>query len=405
MTLPRPAAVLTVALLAGCATMPVSTAAPAPAPPAPVVVSYPLFAEELEQQLDSITARAIADSAAPGAAVAVGRHGELVFLKGFGRTDWLQTAPDVTPETIYDLASLTKVIATTTSAMILEEERRLNLDRPVADYLPEFYAPDKSAITVRMLLEHRAGFEAFASLWREGTGRADYLRLIRDRPLQYAPGTRSIYSDWSPIVLGLVIERISGQTLDAFARARIFEPLGMSSTMFLPSDSVISRVAPTEVVASTGRPLLGRVHDPNAAAMGGVSGHAGLFGTARDLAAFAQMLLNGGYFGGVRILRPETIARWTARREMNATRAYGWDTPSPGSSAGRFFSPRSFGHTGFTGTSMWIDPQKDLYVILLTNRVNPTSENTRAFGLRRAIADAVQSAVKDQPLIQWEAGG
>lgn len=370
---------------------------PPPPPPPPS-----LFAPGLEERLDSIVTAAIADSTSPGVAIAIGRHGQVAILKGYGRTDWVDSAPPVTPETMYDLASLTKVIASTTAAMLLEEEYRLNLDRPVVSYLPEFDSTDKAVITPRLLLMHRAGFEAYAQLYRDFSGREQYLAQINARPLRYQPGTRAIYSDWSPIVLQLVMERITDQPLDIFARDRIFTPLGMRSTMYRPPDSLRARVAPTEIRPSTGTPLHGRVHDENAEAIGGVSGHAGLFGSAADLAIFAQMLLNGGYTGSSWLLRPETIARWTARKERDASRAYGWDTPSPGSSAGRYFSPRSFGHTGFTGTSMWIDPQKDLYVIVLTNAVNPTRRHTKHFRLRRDIADAVQSAVTDQPLMQWE---
>lgn len=367
------------------------------APPPPL-----LFAAELEDRLDSIITAAIADSTAPGAALAVGRHGQLVILKGYGRTDWPDSAPAVTAETMYDLASLTKVIATTTAAMLLDEEWRLDLDRPIWSYLSEFAATDKEAITPRLLLMHRAGFEAYAQLFRDYRGMDQYLAQIALRPLRYAPGARAIYSDWSPIVLQAVIERITGQRLDEFVSLRIFTPMGMTSTMYLPPTELLPRIAPTEIRPGTATPLHGRVHDENADAIGGVSGHAGLFGSARDLATFAQMMLNGGYHEGTWLLRPATIARYTARRERDASRAYGWDTPSPGSSAGRFFSPRSFGHTGFTGTSMWIDPQKDLYVVLLTNAVNPTRRHTKHFQLRRDVADAVQQAVTDQPLIQWE---
>jgi CubicO group peptidase (beta-lactamase class C family) len=365
------------------------------------VQALPAFSTDLESQLDSIIRRAIAERGTPGAAVAIGRHGHTVILKGYGRTDWREDAPAVDPSTIYDLASLTKVVATTTAAMLLEEEGKLELDRPVVVYLPEFNAPDKTQITVRQLVAHRAGFEPFASLWELHSGRVAFLQTINTRPLQYPPGTRAVYSDWSPIILGLVIERITGETLDAFTTRRIFAPLGMTSTMFLPPDSLRPRIAPTELRAD-GTHIHGVVHDPNAHAMGGVSGHAGLFGSARDLAIFAQMLLNGGFFEGVRLLRPETIARWTAKSERGASRAFGWDTPSPGSSAGRYFSPRSFGHTGFTGTSMWIDPQKDLYVVLLTNAVNPSRAHSRHFQLRREVADAVQAAVPGERLIHWE---
>jgi CubicO group peptidase (beta-lactamase class C family) len=176
----------------------------------------------------------------------------------------------------------------------------------------------------------------------------------------------------------------------------------MRDTRFRPDPSLHARIAATEFDSARGH-IWGEVHDPNAWALGGVAGHAGLFSSARDLAVFAQLLLNGGEYGGVRILRPETVARWTTPGFVRSSRALGWDTPSRNSSAGRFFGPRSFGHTGYTGTSIWIDPERGLFVILLTNRVNPSGENQKHVALRRAVADAVQSAVVDAPLIDWEA--
>jgi CubicO group peptidase (beta-lactamase class C family) len=214
-----------------------------------------------------------------------------------------------------------------------------------------------------------------------------------------------IYSDWDLILLQAVIERITGTTLDAFVASRVFAPLGMTSTAFTPDTldpALRRRIAPT--ARDTARGLLhGAVHDPNAWAMGGVAGHAGLFSSSRDLAVFAQMLLDGGRLGSTRIVTPRTLARWTAPQDAISSRAIGWDTPSPLSSAGRFFSPRSFGHTGFTGTSIWVDPERSLFVIVLSNRVNTRGESTRHTKLRRDVADAVQSAILDAPLIDWEA--
>lgn len=358
--------------------------------------------DRLPAMLDSIMAVGIAERAAPGGSIAIGRYGQHVLTRGFGRTDWAVDAPAVDERTIYDLASLTKVVVTTTAAMILEEEGRLHIDRTVASYLPEFNDSAKAAITVRMLLTHRGGLEAYAQLFTEKRGRAEYLAAINSRPLRYAPGERSIYSDWDMILLQLVIERITGQTLDVFARERITGPLGMSDSFYTPDSALFARIAPTELQTSTGRLIHGVVHDENARAIGGVSGHAGFFSSARDLSIFAQMMLNGGHYGSVRILRPTTVARWTSRQDADTSRALGWDTPSGRSSAGRYFSPRSFGHTGFTGTSIWIDPVKDMYVVLLTNRVNPTRANTRVFQLRRDVADAAQWAVMDAPLVEWE---
>lgn len=358
--------------------------------------------ERLPAMLDSVMAVGIAERAAPGGSIAVGRYGQQVLTRGYGRTDWTTEAPLVDDRTIYDLASLTKVVVTTTAAMILEEEGRLHLDRTVASYLPELDDSAKAPITVRMLLTHRGGLEAYAQLFSTLKGRDAYLEAINLRPLRYAPGERSVYSDWDLILLQLVIERITGESLDAFARRRITEPLGMSDSYFNPDSSLCTRIAPTELQTSTGKLIHGVVHDENARAIGGVSGHAGFFSSARDLSIFAQMMLNGGHYGSTRILRPTTVARWTSRQDADTSRALGWDTPSGRSSAGRFFSPRSFGHTGFTGTSIWIDPVKDMYVVLLTNRVNPTRENTRVFRLRRDVADAVQWAVMDAPLVEWE---
>lgn len=369
----------------------------------------------LPAQLDSVVAAALADGAATGAAVAVGRHGRLVHLAAHGRIDRAPDAPAVQAHTLFDLASLTKVVGATTAAMILEEEGRLDLDRRVADYLPEFDSPEKAPITLRLLLEHRGGLEAFARLFTEYRpdpaapvdplhARVWYLQQINQRPVRRPPGTETEYSDWDLILLQLVMERVTGQTLDAFLHERVFAPLGMTQTLFNPPAELRPRVAATEVDAQgRGGLIHGEVHDPNAWAMGGVAGHAGLFSTAPDLAVFAQMLLDGGTYDGVRILRPQTIARWTAPQVNGSSRALGWDTPSGRSSAGRFFGPRSFGHTGYTGTSMWLDPERGLFVVLLTNRVNPTSENQKHVPLRRAVADAVQAAILDAPLVDWEA--
>ncbi|HEX6599008.1 MAG TPA: serine hydrolase domain-containing protein [Gemmatimonadaceae bacterium] len=375
-----------------------------PAPPTSVGMDSTFPA-----RLDSIIQVGLAEGAAPGAAVAVGRYGRLVYAKGYGTLDYAPDAPAVTPRTIYDLASLTKVIATTTSAMILEEAGKLDIDKPVAFYVPELNAPDKAAITVRMLLTHSGGLEAYAPLYNTANGslrgRAEYLAAINERPLQYPPGTQTVYSDWDMVLMQAVIERITGTSLDQYAEGHIFRQLGMTDTRFRPDTNdraLRARIAPTTQDSLRGGRLRGTVHDANAWALGGVSGHAGLFSTAHDLAIFAQFLLDGGTFDRVRVLAPQTIARWTARQNGIGTRTLGWDTPSPGSSAGQYFSPRSFGHTGFTGTSLWIDPEKGLFVVLLMNRVTLRGEATRHAQLRRDVADEVQRAVLDAPLIDWE---
>ena len=411
-----PSLVLTV-IVAACASAP-PPAVPEPEP-IPEVAEPPRLAavpalvaaspEEvgmdarLTARLDSLARAAIADRAAPAVAIAVGRHGRLVHLRGYGTVDWAAGSAEVTDSTIFDLASVTKVVATTTAAMILEEEGRFPLDQRVAYWVPEITDPAKVNITVRQVLTHRGGFEAFAPLYRTIRGQEAYLRAIDARPLRSAPGTTTVYSDWDLILAQAAIERAAGEGLDAFTRNRIFAPLGMRDTGFRPDPSLRSRIAATEVDTARGGLIHGEVHDPNAWAMGGVAGHAGLFGSARDLAVFAQALLNGGTYGEARIVRPQTVARWTAPQWAGSSRAIGWDTPARESSAGRFFGPRAFGHTGYTGTSIWIDPEKDLFVILLTNRVNPTSANQKHVPLRRAVADAVQEAILDAPLVDWEA--
>ena len=356
----------------------------------------------LPARIDSLIDAAIADHAAPAMAVAIGRYDKLIYLHSYGRLTYDDTAPAVDEHTRFDLASLTKVIATTTAAMMLEEQGRLDINRTVSSYLPEFNAPDKKDITVRMLITHRGGLEAFAPLWHTLKGRQQYLEAINSRPLAYVPGTKSVYSDWDYVLMGLIVERITGQTLDTYTAQHIFAPLGMMETGFRPDTAGLSHIAPTEIDSARGL-VWGTVHDENADAIGGVAGHAGLFSTAHDLAIFARMMLNGGSVGSVRLLAPTTIARWTAPQDAGSSRALGWDTPALHSSAGRFFSPRSYGHTGFTGTSIWTDPQRGVWVILLTNRVYPTRNNNKHLKLRRDISDAVQEAVTDAPLIDWEA--
>lgn len=358
----------------------------------------------LPAKLDKIVKTAIEEAVAPGVAIAVGRNGHIAYMKGYGYIDWNQPgSPVVDTNTLYDLASLTKVIATTTVAMILEEGGQLDLNRTVASYLPEFNSPEKALITVRQILTHSGGLEAGANIYATARGRGQYLYQINARPLEYTPGTNMIYSDWDMILLQLVMERITGKTLDVLASEKIFKPLGMTDTQFQPPVSLRPRIAPTQVDDARGGLLWGTVHDENAWAMGGVAGHAGLFSTARDLALFSMMILNGGEgVNGIRIVKPPTIARWTARQGKESSRTLGWDSPEGGSSAGQFFSPWSFGHTGFTGTSIWIDPEKDLFVVVLTNRVNPTRSNTRHVQLRRDVADAVQQAVLGARIVNWE---
>jgi beta-N-acetylhexosaminidase len=371
-------------------------------------------------RVDSIIIAALVGGAAPGVAVAIGRHGRLVKLRGYGTLDRRRGFPAVTDSTIYDMASVTKVVVTTTALMMLVDAGLINLDDPVSHHLPEWAgSPAKRRVTLRNLLVHNSGLPAYAPFWRELTGRDQYRRRIAAMSLTYEPGTRTVYSDFGVILLGLIIEQVTGQPLDELARSRLFAPLGMRDTGFNPlywpysmldmeqSDDqvrsapspVITRIAPTENdTVFRHRHIHGQVHDENAYALGGVAGHAGLFSSARDMAVFAQLMLNRGFYGGRRYVDPGTVDMFTRRQDPSSSRALGWDTPEGASSAGSYFTESSFGHTGFTGPSIWIDPERDVFVVLLMNRVNPVRDNQRHVALRRDIADAVHLAIRDMPV-------
>jgi beta-N-acetylhexosaminidase len=331
--------------------------------------------------------------------VAVGKDSALAYLRAYGRLTYDAGSPPAQADTIYDLASLTKVVVTTTAAMILVDEGRLDLAKPVSAFLPAFRGGAKDRVTVAHLLAHSSGAAWGAPLFQELKGKEAYLKRIQAMDLTYEPGTRMVYSDLGIILLGEILERVAGEPLDAFARRRLFDPLGMNDTLYRPGPALLSRIAPTEQDPWRGRLIRGEVHDENAFALGGVAPHAGLFGTASDLARFAQMILNGGVYEHHRIASREVVERFTrpAGLPPGSSRALGWDTPSGVSTAGTRLSAHAFGHTGFTGTSLWMDPDRGLFVILLSNRVHPTREPTsaRINELRGAVADAVAGALAE----------
>ena len=351
------------------------------------------------QAIDRIVARGIKEGGYPGAAVVVGRKGAAVWEKGFGKLSWAKTSPGVDAgETVYDLASLTKVVGTTTALMILYDEGRLELDAPVAKYLPAFTGGFKDSVTIRHLLTHRSGLPAGRDLWRVARNPQEARLMVIDAPLTCKPGTCYIYSDLGADILGMVVETVSGMSLDQFLGERVFTPLGMTKTYYRPDDSLRTRIAPTEVMPPRGYPLQGEVHDENAYALGGVAGHAGLFSTAKDLAVFAQMMLNGGTYDSVRIVSDSTVALFTKRAA--GSRALGWDTADGDGGAGRYLTERAYGHTGYTGTSLWIDPDREMFVILLTNRVHAAKARRPATvisDVRADLADAAVLAVIDGP--------
>ena len=324
---------------------------------------------------DPLVLDGIQRGAYPGAVLVVGRRDTILFAKGYGRLTWsARSATPTVDSTLWDVASLTKVIATTTSLMLLVERGRVSLDSPVVHYLPEFNGRGTAAVTVRHLLTHTSGLRAWLPLNRLARDSAGAMRIVFEQTPQVPPGTRMEYSDFNAILLGEIVRRAAGVPLDVFAAREIFAPLGLEQTMFRPPRRLMPRIAPTGVWR--GHPVAGVVNDQNAARLGGVAGHAGLFATARDVARFAQFMLGeGALSGGPRLLRPETVRTFTAvavkARRGASARTLGWEALPTGedvSSAGTLFGPRSYGHTGWTGTSLWIDPDRNLFVVLLTNR-------------------------------------
>jgi CubicO group peptidase (beta-lactamase class C family) len=344
---------------------------------------------------DSVRAvllRGLADSAYPGAYAVVGSSKDIYASIGVGHLDWA-TSPVPDENTMWDMASLSKVIGTTTAAMQLWEQGRLNLEAPVQKYIPEFTGKNKELVTVRNLLTHSSGLPAWRPLYKEARTPEEAVQLVFTTPLDTLPNVRMVYSDLGIITLGKIIERISGESLDGYLSLHVFGPLGMKSTMYRPPAWMRQRIAPTERDPWRGRLVYGEVHDENSYALGGVAGHAGLFSTGHDLAIFAQMYLNAGVYDSVRIVSETAVKTFTQVQDSTlSNRALGWEVPSGTNSAGRLLSKHAFGHTGFTGTSIWMDPDRDLFVILLTNRVDPSRESRGIYAVRPALADAVAEA-------------
>jgi len=340
----------------------------------------------------SILEKAVAARAFPACSVAVTFRGELVAYKALGRFTYDPASTEVTTSNIFDLASLTKVLATTAMAMILYERGLLDLEAPVTAIVPEFAngEPRRRDVTVRMLLAHSSGLPAYEKLFLRAQTREAPLRAAFATPLAAAPGTRAAYSDIGFIILGVALASLADESLDAFCQREVFGPLGMAHTTFNPARALKDSIPPTADDRSfRHRIIQGEVQDENASVLGGVAGHAGLFSTAEDLAIFAHALLNGGH----PILRSSTVTvELFSRRESvpeGTSRALGWDTPSAHSQSGKHFSSRSFGHLGYTGTSLWIDPDRQLSITLLTNRTWPDCQNQAIKQVRPAFHDAV----------------
>jgi uncharacterized protein YbbC (DUF1343 family) len=326
------------------------------------------------QALDDAIEQGIQQGKIPGAVLIVGHDGKVVYRKAYGKRALVPVPEAMTPDTIFDVASLTKVVSTTSSLMKLFEQGKFRLNDKITDYIPEFQG-GKSDITIRNLLTHFSGLQPDVPLNTPWTGYDTGIKLANTFRPGGAPGARYVYSDINFILLGELVHRLSGKMVSEYARENIFVPLGMKETQFQPPASWVPRIAPTERPSKNSPPLRGVVHDPTARNMGGVAGHAGLFSTADDLARFAQMLLNGGELNGTRVFGPLTVAKFTEPQsppDQPILRGLGWDIDSPNSgNRGELFPIGSFGHTGFTGTSIWIDPATKTYVILLANSVHP----------------------------------
>jgi uncharacterized protein YbbC (DUF1343 family)/CubicO group peptidase (beta-lactamase class C family) len=345
--------------------------------------------------LDAQMQQAVNDGLIPGGVLLVGHEGKIVHFKAYGQRALVPSREAMTVDTVFDLASLTKVVATTPAIMKLFEQGKIRLIDPVTVYLPDFQG-GKSDITVRDLLTHFSGLRPDLDLEPAWSGYDTGIRkALFDKPA-YPPAERFIYSDINFELLGEIVRRVSGKTLDKFVREQVYQPLGMRDTMYLPPESLRPRIAPTEVDATTGKPWRGVVHDPTARYMGGVAGHAGVFSTASDLARYCEMLLGLGERAGVRIFAPATVEKFTEAAtppDQPVLRSPGWDIDSSYSSArGELFPIGSYGHLGYTGTSIWIDPASKSYVILLTNYVHPKSGKNLS-PLRRSISTIAAAAL------------
>jgi len=350
--------------------------------------------DEQFQPAFALLRSAIAQLAFPGAAVAIAQHGKLIAHKGLGHFTYDATSPAVAAETVYDLASVTKVIATTTACMILHDRGLLKLDQCLVDLLPEFASDDprRRQVTLRMLLAHSSGLPAYVKLFQTAHNKDELLQQALQIPLTAAPGSRAEYSDIGFILLGQALEKLSGEPLDQFCQREIFAKLNLAPTCFNPPASLKLSIPPTEDDRTFRHRLIqGEVNDENASVMGGVAGHAGCFSTVLDVSLFAQCMLQGGS----PLVKKETLEIFTRRQDSppGSSRTLGWDTPSQPSQSGRYFSSRSYGHLGYTGTSLWIDPDRQLSVTLLTNRTWPDRVSHSIKQIRPAFHDAVIEAL------------
>ncbi|HEV3214310.1 MAG TPA: serine hydrolase domain-containing protein [Vicinamibacterales bacterium] len=348
------------------------------------------------QRAAEVVARGQREGAYPAAVVEVGDAAGVLWRQPFGRLDYEPESPAANDDTIFDLASLTKVLATTTLAMQLVDAGRIALADPIARWIPEWRGRDREHVSLRALLTHSSGLTTWLPFYRDYTGRKDFQHAICSLPLEYPPDSQSVYSDLGFMLLGFAIEDAGGATFESQA-TNALRHITPAPLLFNPPSALRPRIAPTGLDPWRGRLLAGEVHDENCWALGGAAGHAGLFGTAQAVGDFARAVLQTLKGTASSVASRDTLRLFVTRSQIPGSRALGWDTMLPTSSCGTRLSPTAFGHTGFTGTSLWIDPERTAYVVLLTNRVNPTRENNAIQRVRPALHDAVMEGLSGRP--------
>lgn len=352
--------------------------------------NYSKLEKKIFSSVDSLIELAIKDSVFPGCVLLIAKDGKILHHKAFGHLSYDLNSRPVEDNTIYDLASLTKVIATTTATMLLMSRGLIEIEKPVQFYLPEFKGKNKEKVLVKNLLLHNSGLPAYKRFYTFCKSEEEVINDILRTELEYEPGSKTIYSDLGMIFIGKIIESITNQSLDEFCKKEIFNPPGMINTFFKPPRELLNRIAPTELDNYWRMKLIhGEVHDETASLLNGVAGHAGLFSTAKDVSILLQMLLQNGYYQGKQFIDSAIVKKFTTRFSENSSRAFGWDTKSDQNSAGSLMSSNSFGHTGFTGTSCWVDKDRNLIIVLLSNRVHPTRENTKIISFRPLIHNKI----------------
>lgn len=352
-------------------------------------------------EVDRAVQAGIREGLYPGAVVVIGRRDSILYARGYGHFTWNPASRVPDPDsTLWDVASITKVVATAASTMRLVDTGRLDLDAPVRRYLPRFSGGLKNKVTVRMLLDHTSGLKSYVPMYRKaGRSRARMVNLLYAQPLLRPPGDSAEYSDLNAMLLGLLVESVSGNTLDRFAEAEVFAPLGMTETRFRPPARLKRRIAPAGIWR--GQPVPGDVNDQNAAAFGGVAGHAGVFSTGMDLARFAQVWLRDGTGPAGLWVRPATLRQFLTRGPRSGTRLLGWDSPELNgeepSIYGTLITQSAYGHTGFTGTELWIDPSHDLFLVFLTNRAFDPKARDSVKGLKVVRTELSDAAIRLVP--------